>query len=152
MLSVGSTAPDFALPNQDRKTVRLSDFRGRPVIVAFHPLAFTPHCTAQMQSYQQEWPRIEAAGAAALGISVDANPSKHAWAASMGGLPFDLLCDFHPKGEAARAYGVMRDDGITERAVFLVDKDGIVAWAKQYGIPETPDVHEVLTAMAALGA
>jgi peroxiredoxin (alkyl hydroperoxide reductase subunit C) len=151
MLSIGSSAPDFELFNHERKTVRLSDFRGRKhVVLAFHPLAYTPVCAVQMQSYQTAWPRIDAAGAHVLGISVDAGPSKQAWAESLGGIAFDLLSDFHPKGEVARAYRVMREDGISERAVFIIDKAGIIAWAKPYGIPEHPDVNDVLTALEKL--
>ena len=145
MLSIGTIAPDFALPNQTRATVRLSDFRGKQhVVVAFHPLAFTPVCAAQMQTYEREKRRFDALETHLLGISVDAGPAKGAWAESLGGISYDLLSDFHPKGHVAASYGVMRDDGISERAIFVVDKTGRIAWAKRYEIPEQPDVHELL--------
>jgi peroxiredoxin len=151
MLSVGSIAPDFELPNQTRETVRLSHFRGKQhVVVAFHPLAFTPVCAAQMQTYEKEKSRFDALDTHLLGISVDAGPAKGAWAASLGGISYDLLSDFHPKGKVAASYGVMRDDGISERAIFVVDKTGRIAWAKLYQIPEQPDVLELLDALARL--
>src|SRR6185295_18448298 len=130
MLSVGTPAPDFELSNQNRETVRLSSFRGRQnVVVAFHPLAFTPVCATQMQTYERERPRLDALDAHVLAISVDAGPSKKAWAESLGGISYDLLSDFHPHGKVATDYGVMRDDGLAERAVFVVGKDGKIAWA-----------------------
>ena len=152
MLSAGSTAPEFELRSHTGRTVRLSEFRGKQIVViAFHPLAFTPVCAAQMQAYEQERLRLEALGAHVLGISVDAGPAKKAWAESLGGISYDLLSDFHPKGQVASAYGVMRDDGITERAIFVVDKTGTIAWAKQYQIPEHPDLDELLGQLGELG-
>jgi len=144
MLAAGTVAPDFALPNQHRQTVRLSDFRGKQLVVlAFHPLAFTPVCSVQMQTYERERPRLDAAHAHVLGISLDAGPSKKAWADALGGLTFDLLSDFHPHGEVARAYQVFRDDGLVDRAIYVVGLDGKIRWAKKYDIPEQPDFEEL---------
>ena len=141
MLAIGSPAPDFELSNHSRAPVRLSSFLGKKnVVLAFHPLAFTPVCATQMQTYERAQDRF----------SIDAGPSKNAWATALGGISFDLLSDFHPHGEVARAYGVMRGDGISERAIFVVDKAGKIAWAKKYDIPEQPDVEELFEKLAEL--
>ena len=144
MLPVGAIAPDFELRSHTGQSVRLSGFRGnRNVVIAFHPLAFTPVCAAQMRTYEGQQPRFDSLGAHVLGISVDAGPAKKAWAESLGGISYDLLSDFHPKGQVASDYGVMRADGISERAIFVVDKAGKIVWAKQYQIPEQPDAEEL---------
>src|SRR5262245_30644035 len=151
MLSVGSLAPDFSLPNQHRSAVALSGFRGtKHVVVAFHPLAFTPVCSAQVQTYERERPRLDAMDAHVLVISNDAGPSKKAWGDSLGGVTYDLLSDFHPHGEVAARYGVLRDDGLAERAVFLVDKGGVIRWAKRYDIPQQPDFEELASELEKL--
>ena len=151
-LNPGDKAPDFELPSHRGGKVRLSDFRGRKnVVVAFHPLAFTPVCANQMTGYQADLPKLDAADAVVLGLSTDPQPSKTAWAASLGSLSFDLLSDFHPKGEVARQFGVYRDkEGFSERAVFVIDKQGTVSWSKVYAIPDQPDNREVFGALAAL--
>jgi peroxiredoxin len=150
MLSTGTVAPDFELPNQHRQNVRLSDFRGKQnVVVAFHPLAFTPVCSTQMKAYEQEKDRIAALNAHVLSISVDSNASKKGWADALGGISYDLLADFHPKGKVATDYGVM-GDGISGRAIFVIDKSGKIAWAKQYDIPQLPDVNELLAELKKL--
>lgn len=150
-LKVGDEAPDFELRSHRGGTVTLSDFRGkRQVVVAFHPLAFTPVCAAQMCGYQSDLSRFDAANAAVLGISVDAQPAKAAWAQALGPISFDLLSDFHPHGDVADKYGVYRaKDGISERAIFVVDEAGKVAWAKVYDIPQQPDNDELFTALKA---
>jgi peroxiredoxin len=151
MRTPGTPAPDFELRSHTGRTVRLSDFRGRShVVLAFHPLAFTPVCAEQVQTYERERPRLEALGAHVLAVSVDAAPAKQAWAASLGGVSYDLLSDFHPHGAVASAYGVLRDDGIADRAVFVVDRAGTIAWAKRYEIPEQPDFGDVVRALEAL--
>jgi peroxiredoxin len=151
MLTAGMMAPDFELPNQHGEMVRLSGFRGRRnVVIAFHPLAFTPVCAAQMQEYERERATLDGQHAHVLGISIDAGPSKKAWADMLGGISFDLLSDFHPHGKVAALYGVMRDDGISQRALFVVDRSGRIAWAKLYDIPERPIFQDLLDELGKL--
>ena len=151
MISVGASAPDFELRSHTGQSVKLSDFRGKQaVVIAFHPLAFTPVCALQMQTYEKERASFDALGAHILSISVDAGPAKKAWADWLGGISFDLLADFHPKGQVATDYGVMRADGISERALFVVDRQGTIAWTKQYKIPEQPDIQELYGALEKL--
>jgi peroxiredoxin len=151
-LKVGDEAPDFELRSHRGGTVKLSDFRGtKNVVVAFHPLAFTPVCATQMTNYQSELPAFDAADTVVLGISVDAQPAKSAWARELGAIDFDLLSDFHPHGEVARRFGVLREpDGISERAVFLIDKAGKVAWAKVYAIPDQPPIADLMSVVQGL--
>jgi peroxiredoxin len=151
-LKAGDEAPDFELRSHRGGTVRLSDFRGRKnVVLAFHPLAFTPVCATQMTGYETDQPKLADRDAVVLGISIDAQPAKAAWAKALGSLTFDLLSDFHPHGAVAQSYGVFRTaDGISERAVFVVDKQGRVAWSRVYDIPEQPGNDEVLQALSKL--
>jgi peroxiredoxin (alkyl hydroperoxide reductase subunit C) len=151
-LKVGDEAPDFELRSHRGGTVRLSNFRGKKnVVVAFHPLAFTPVCATQMSVYQSQLPAFDAADTAVLGVSVDAQPAKQAWAGLLGKIDFDLLSDFHPHGDVARQYGVLREkDGISERALFLVDRQGRIAWTKTYEIPDQPPLQDLMSAVNAL--
>ena len=150
MISVGATAPDFSLPNQSRETVSLSDFRGRTnVVLAFHPLAFTPVCSTQVQSYDRERAALDRLDAEVLVISTDTGPSKRAWAEALG-VSLQMLSDHHPQGEVARAYGVMGDHGLAERAVVVIDKSGVVRWAQVYGMDDHPPVDDVLAALKRL--
>jgi peroxiredoxin len=152
MLKVGDVAPDFELRTHKGGTVKLSDFRGKKnVVLAFHPLAFTPVCANQMRGYESDLSQFEKAGAAVLGISIDAQPAKAAWAKTLDSISYDLLSDFHPHGEVAQKYGVFRPkEGFAERAIFIVDKAGKVAWSKVYDIPELPKNDEVLAALGRL--
>jgi peroxiredoxin len=151
-LKPGDQAPDFELRSHRGGTVRLSDFRGKKnVVLAFHPLAFTPVCAKQMAGYQAALSRFDGSEAVVLGISVDAQPSKAAWAQNLGSIAFDMLSDFHPHGDVAKKYGVLREhDGISDRALFIVGKDGTIRWAKTYAIPEQPDDHELFDALSDL--
>jgi len=152
MLRVGDDAPDFELRTHKGGTVKLSDFRGKKnVVLAFHPLAFTPVCANQMRAYESDLSQFEKAGAAVLGISIDAQPAKAAWAKTLDSISYDLLSDFHPHGEVAQKYGVFRPkEGFSERAVFVVDKAGKIAWSKVYDIPELPKNEEVFAALRRL--
>jgi peroxiredoxin len=151
-LQPGDDAPDFELRSHKGGTVKLSDFRGRRnVVLAFHPLAFTPVCANQMCGYEKDLGRFESADTTVLGVSVDPQPAKAAWAKSLGPVDFDLLSDFHPHGDVAQKYGVFRQkDGISERAVFLIDKRGKIAWSKVYDIPVQPDNAEIFDALKSL--
>ena len=150
-LTVGEIAPDFELDSHKGGRVKLSDFRGRQnVIVAFHPLAWTPVCANQMTNYQTDLDWFRKRDTHVLGLSVDAVPAKIAWAESLGGIEYDLLSDFHPHGAVAEAYGVARDGGISERAIFVVDKRGKIAFMKVYDIPTLPDNAEVRQAIKQL--
>ncbi len=151
MLPTGSIAPDFALEDQTRQVIRLSDYRGKKhVVVAFHPFAFTPVCTRQMQSYEGAKSTLDGLDAAVLGISTDTGPAKAAWAAAMSsgnGLSIHLLADHYPHGQVASAYGVLGPYGLAERAVFIVDKSGRIAWSKMHGMDDDPSLTEVLDAL-----
>ena len=152
MLQTGTVAPDFALENTSRQVVRLSDFRGKKnVVLAFHPLSFTPVCSAQMQNYQKALPTFESLDTEVLGISFDLGPAHAAWANSLGGLSFDLLSDVHPHGKVARDYGVFREhDSLPDRAVFVIDKAGKIRWAKLHDMGEQPNLDELLTVLRTL--
>lgn len=151
-LKPGEEAPDFALRSHRGGSVKLSDFRGRKnVVVAFHPLAFTPVCAVQMSSYESDLKNFDAADAVVLGVSIDPQPSKSAWARELGIGSFDLLSDNYPYGETAQKYGVFREqDGITDRALFVIDKNGRIRWSKVYDIPEQPPNHELFTQLELL--
>ena len=150
MLKPGDEAPDFELRSHRGTTVRLSDYRGKKnVVLAFHPLAFTPVCASQMCAYESDMRRLDQRDAVVLGISIDPQPSKTAWSQTLGPISFDLLSDFHPHGEVAQKYGVFRPkEGFSERAVFVVDKSGRIAWARKYDIPEQPDNADLLRALS----
>jgi peroxiredoxin len=153
MLQTGTIPPDFALENTSRQVIRLSDFRGKKnVVLAFHPLAFTPVCSEQMQNYQKALPTLDSLDTVVLGISFDFGPSHAAWANSLGGLSFDLLSDVHPHGKVAREYGVFREsDGLPDRAIFVIDKAGVIRWTRLHDIPEQPDMDELLEVLKDLG-
>lgn len=151
-LRAGETAPDFEMTNHRRTAVRLSDFNGKKnVVLAFHPMAFTPVCASMMTGYEKDLARFEAADAVVFGVSTDPQPCKAGWATALGGISFDMLSDFHPHGAVSQRYGVYREeDGISERAVFVIDKQGRIAWSKVYDIPEQPDNAEIFAVLDSL--
>jgi peroxiredoxin len=149
-VQVGQPAPDFTLKDQDQRDVRLSDFRGQNVVLLFYPLDWSPVCTNEHACFVNELKRFEQLNARILGISVDSVWSHKAWAEKLG-LRYPLLADFHPKGAVARQYGFYLDDkGIAARAIVVVDREGRVAWAKQYEILQVPDVGEVAAVLEKL--
>ena len=152
-LKAGDQAPDFELRSHRGGTVKLSSFRGKKnLLLAFHPLAFTPVCATQMTSYEKDIGRLNDAETAVLGVSIDAQPSKTAWAKELGVTSFDLLSDNYPYGEVAKNYGVFREkDGISDRAVFVIDKQGKVRWSRVYDIPQHPSNDDVFAALSELG-
>ena len=129
MIEPGAPAPDFALDDQDGQTISLGDLRGQAIVLAFYPLDFSPVCTDQLNVYQEVLTELAAEGATLYGISVDSAFAHKAFRERLG-ITFPLLADFNPKGEVARRYGVFREaDGISERALVLIDEQGIVRWS-----------------------
>jgi len=146
-LGPGVIAPDFTLPSTPDQKLSLSDLRGHPVILAFYPADWSPVCGDQMSLYNEVLPEFNRFGAQLLGISVDG-----AWCHSAyrehRNLHFPLLADFHPKGDVARRYGVYRDqEGVTERALFVVDRDGRISWSYVSPIAVNPGANGILTAL-----
>lgn len=147
-LAVGQTAPDFVLKDQSQKEVKLSDFAGKKnVVLVFYPLDWSPTCTNEHVCFVNGMKQFETLDAEVLGVSVDSVWSHKAYAEKMG-IKYSLLADFHPKGAMSEKYGVyLGDKGITGRSIFIVDKAGKVAWAKNYDIPVVPDINEVAAAL-----
>jgi peroxiredoxin len=149
-LSPGSTAPDFRLPATPDQTVSLSDFRGRPVILAFYPEDWSPVCSDQMALYQELLPEFQRFDAELLGISVDGVWSHLAFAKDRN-LHFPLLADFEPKGQVARAYQVYRAGaGTSERALYVIDGEGIVWWSYVSPVGVNPGADGILHALESL--
>jgi len=150
-LAVGHTAPDFTLKDQNQKEVKLSNFAGKKkVVLVFYPLDWSPVCTNEHACFVNDMKQFETLDAEVLGVSVDSVWSHKAYAEKMG-IKYSLLADFHPKGATGEKYGVyLGEKGITGRAIFIVDKQGKVAWAKNYDIPVVPDVKEVTVALGSV--
>jgi peroxiredoxin len=149
-LPAGTRAPDFELPSTPDQKVALADFRGQPVILAFYPGDWSPVCSDQLALYQELLPEFQRFGAELLGISVDGIWSHLAFAQDRN-LHFPLLADFEPKGEVARAYDAYRaDDGTTERALFVIDGDGVVRWSYVSPVGVNPGADGILRALESL--
>lgn len=146
-LPAGTKAPDFELPSGPDRTVSLAEFRGHPVILAFYPEDWSPVCSDQMALYQEVLPEFEKFNAELLGISVDGVWSHLAFAKDRN-LHFPLLADFEPKGKVARAYHVYRaQDGTSERALYVIDADGIVRWSDVSPVGVNPGADGILRAL-----
>jgi len=132
--------------------VSLGEFRGRPVILAFYPEDWSPVCSDQLALYQELLPEFSRFNAELLGISVDGIWSHLAFAKDRN-LHFPLLADFEPKGAVARTYGVYRaGDGTTERALFVIDADGVIAWSYVSPVGINPGADGILSALERLGS
>ena len=149
-LGAGVPAPDFRLHRSPDQAVSLRDFRGRPVILAFYPADWSPVCGDQMALYNEILSEFQKHDAILLGVSVDGSWCHLAFAHDRK-LHFPLLADFEPKGEVARRYGVYRDaDGTTERALFVIDRKGIVRWSYVSPVGVNPGADGILNALESL--
>jgi len=150
ILRAGTPAPDFELHATPDQKVSLSDFRGKPLILAFYPADWSPVCGDQMALYNQVLPEFHKLGAELVGISVD-GAWCHAAFAEARKLHFPLLSDYEPKGAVARAYGAYRDrDGHSERALFVLDGDGIIQWSYCSPVGVNPGADGILSALEAM--
>jgi len=147
-LPPGTPAPAFALSDPSGEVARLEDFRGRPLVIVFYPLDWSPGCSQQLDLYQQELDEFRRRDAELVAISVDSLYSHGAWAA-VRQITFPLLADFHPKGDVARAYSVWREpDGFSERALYVVDPEGTIAYSQVTPyVHHVPDIYELFDAL-----
>ena len=146
----GAPAPDFALRSTPDQTVKLSEFLGRPVVLAFFPADWSPVCGDQMGLYNEILSEFQEFDAELLGISVD-GAWCHAAFCHDRKLHFPLLADFEPKGEVARLYGVYRpNDGTSERALFVIDPEGVIRWSYVSPVGVNPGAAGILSALEEL--
>ena len=137
----GDPAPDFTLPSISGEPVTLSQYRGKKnVVLSFVPAAWTPVCSDQWPGYNIVQGLFDANEAILLGITVDNIPTLYAWTRQMGDLWFPVLSDFWPHGKVADQYGVLRSDGVSERALFVIDKQGIIRAIHVADINVRPDL------------
>ena len=151
ILTAGTAAPDFALHATPDQTLSLRELRGRPVILAFYPADWSPVCGDQMALYNEILSEFHEFGAEMVGISVD-GVWCHAAFAHDRKIRFPLLSDFEPKGEVSRLYGAYREgDGYSERALFVLDREGIIRWSYLSHVGVNPGADGILEALESLG-
>jgi peroxiredoxin len=150
-VELGREAPDFTLPTFHGGKITLSQYRGKKnVILSFVPAAWTPVCSDQWPGYNIARSMIEKYDAVLLGITVDNLPTLYAWTREMGELWFPVLSDFWPHGSVSERYGVLRSDGVSERALFVIDKEGIIRYIDVHDINTRPDLDALISALAIL--
>ena len=150
ILSAGTLAPEFCLPVTPDQKLSLSELRGKPVILAFYPADWSPVCGDQMALYNEVRGEFQEYGAQLVGISVDGVWCHEAFTADRH-LHFPLAADFEPKGAVAKSYGAYREqDGTCERALFVLDKNGVIAWNYCSPVAVNPGADGILQALAAL--
>lgn len=152
LLPPGAHAPAFTLPVTADQTASLADFAGQTVILAFYPADWSPVCGDQLALYNELGAEFKKHGAVLLGISVDGVWCHGAFSQSRS-LHFRLLSDFEPKGAVARSYGAYRElEGISERALFVIDGDGVIRWSYQSPIAVNPGADGILEALETMSA
>jgi peroxiredoxin len=148
VLKVGDLAPDFTLPATTQDSITLSQYRGQKnVVLAFYPFDWSPVCSLQLPGLQENLAEFKKLDTEVLGISIDSRHSHKAFAEHLG-LEFSLLSDFDK--QVCQAYGVLREGGFAERALFVIDTQGIVRYAHVNPIGEVPDNKPVLDVLSKL--
>lgn len=145
-IQVNQEAIDFTLKDQNKEDVKLSELKGKKVILSWHPLAYTPVCTDQMRSLERNYDRIQEKGdTVVIGLSIDPFPAKAKWADILDLKDIKIVSDFFPYAEVTKAYGLFNEEnGASKRANVIIDEEGKVQWVKVYGGSELPDVEEVI--------
>lgn len=150
-VKIGENAPDFTLPSLSGEKISLGQFKGKKnVVISFVPAAWTPVCSDQWPGYNLAKIIFDKNDAILLGITVDNIPTLYAWTNQMGDLWFKVLSDFWPHGEVSEMFGVLRSDGVAERALFIIDKKGILRYAHVSDINKRPDLKDLATALEKL--
>jgi len=147
----GDAAPDFTLKSVSGKTISLNGYRGKKnVVISFVPAAWTPVCSDQWPGYNIVKDIFDSHGAVLLGITVDNIPTLFSWTNQMGKLWFEVLSDFWPHGAVAEKFSVLRSDGVAERALFVIDKKGIIRYIDVHNINQRPPLETLVRAMEKL--
>jgi len=150
-VKVGQKAPDFTLPAVAGGKIALSQYRGKKnVVLSFVPAAWTPVCSDQWPGYNIVRDMFDAHDAILLGITVDSIPTLFSWTNQMGKLWFPVLSDFWPHGKVAKQYGILRSDGVSERAIFVIDKKGIIRYIDVNDINQRPSLEALIAALGKL--
>lgn len=150
ILAPNTSAPAFTLHSAPEQTLSLGDFRGKPVILAFYPADWSPVCGDQMALYNQVRPEFQKHGAELLGVSVDGVWCHQAFA-KQSHLHFPLLADFEPKGAVARTFGAYQElAGVCERALFVIDGNGVIFWSFCSPMAVNPGADGILDALERL--
>lgn len=150
-VKVGNPAPDFTLPSISEEKVSLSQYRGKKnVVLSFVPAAWTPVCSDQWPGYNIVKDIFDQNDAILLGITVDNVPTLYAWTNQMGKLWFPVLSDFWPHGAVAQKYGVLRSNGMSERALFVIDKKGVLRYIDVHDINKRPPLENIVNALEKL--
>lgn len=150
-VKVGEPAPPFTLPAVSGEKVSLGQYRGKKnVVLSFVPAAWTPVCSDQWPGYNITKDLFNQYDAILLGITVDNIPTLFAWTNQMGQLWFPVLSDFWPHGAVAKKYGVLRSDGVSERALFVIDKKGIIRYIDVHDINKRPSLEDLIGALEKL--
>jgi peroxiredoxin len=146
VIKVNMRLPDFALLDHNKERTNIVDFRGKKILLSFHPLAWTNICAQQMISLEVNKERFDKFNTIAFGISIDTVPSKRAWAEKELGIKHTrLLADFWPHGEVAKKLGLFREkEGFSERANIIIDEKQYVMFIKVYDISKLPDIEEII--------
>ena len=143
-LEIGAPAPDFTLKDQFGQEVKLSDFAGeKNVVLVFVPFAFTGICTGELCEMRDNLGAFEAADVQVIAVSCDPTPSQRVWA-DKEGYTFPVLSDFWPHGKVASMYGVLRADGVAERALIIIDKKGIIRYMDVHDINKRPPLEDLV--------
>jgi peroxiredoxin len=147
VLPAGTPAPEFTLNVTPDQRLSLKELRGQPVVLAFYPADWSPVCGDQMALYNEVLPEFRKYNAEILGISVDGVWCHEAFAENRK-LHFPLLADFEPKGAVAKKYGAYRDaEGVCERALFVIDKNGVIQWSYRSPVAVNPGADGILDAL-----
>jgi peroxiredoxin len=128
VIAPGTSVPDFTLRREDGTAFTAADLKGRRTVLVFYPFAFSPVCTDQLGLYEDVLDEFTALGATLVGVSCDAGPSQVAFREKLG-VSIEQLSDFEPKGATCRAFGVLHEAGMAERALVLVGPDQVVEWS-----------------------
>jgi len=146
-VKIGKKVKDFKLKDQNGQDFRLTDCKGKRVLLSFHPLAWTPVCAQQMQSLEKSKKALDKLNTVAVGLSIDSLPCKAAWARNLKIKNTRLFADFWPHGGVAKSLGILRAEGFSERANIILDEAGKVLFVKVYPIRQLPDIGEILTVL-----